>query len=92
MGRSSGEIAAAFAAGLITSAQAITSAYYRGYVIGRHISDGAIMAAGLSPEAANPEIDKAGLQQQIRVAYINSPESVTISGNASAIDKLLSEL
>ena len=92
VGHSSGEIAAAFAAGLITSAQAITSAYYRGYVVGRHVSDGAMMVAGLSREAANSEIDKAGLQQQVRVACINSPESVTISGDASAIDKLLSEL
>ena len=92
VGHSSGEIAAAFAAGLITSAEAITSAYYRGYVVGKHSSDGAMMAAGLSFESVNLEIEKAGLTNNIRVACINSPKSVTISGDAPAIDLLLSDL
>ena len=92
MGHSSGEIAAAFAAGLITSAEAITSAYYRGFVVGKHEMDGAMMAAGISLKTANAEIIKADLQESIKVACVNSPESVTISGDASAIDVMLSEL
>ena len=91
-GHSSGEIGAAFAAGMLSSAEAITTAYYRGYVVGKHESDGAMMAAGLDRESAQVEIMKASLDRQIRVACVNSPESVTISGDASAIDTMLSIL
>ena len=92
VGHSSGEIGAAFAAGLLSSAEAITAAYYRGYVVGKYESDGAMMAAALDPESAQEEIKKVSLEKKIRVACVNSPESVTISGDASAIDTMLSIL
>jgi NADPH:quinone reductase-like Zn-dependent oxidoreductase/malonyl CoA-acyl carrier protein transacylase len=92
LGHSSGEIAAAFAAGFISSAQAITIAYYRGYVVGKNILDGAMMAAGLSSDEANKIIAALQLTRQIRVACVNSPESVTVSGDASAIEVLLKHL
>ena len=89
LGHSSGEIAATYAAGHISAAEAITAAYYRGYVVGKNTLEGAMMAAGLSAIAATAEIEKAGLGKNIRVACINSPESVTISGDSTAIDTLL---
>ena len=89
IGHSSGEIAAAFAAGSLTAAESIIASYYRGFVLGKRTNDGAMMAAGLSKTLAEVEIEKAGLQKKIRVACVNSPESVTISGNAEAIDTLL---
>ncbi|KAL9123287.1 MAG: hypothetical protein Q9187_000159 [Circinaria calcarea] len=88
IGHSSGEIAAAFAAGYLSTAAAITIAYYRGYVVGKHVSNGAMIAAGLSENTATAEILLAGLHNKIQVACINSPESVTISGDKSAIDTL----
>lgn len=60
-GHSSGDIAAAFAAGYISSAEAIIAAYYQGYVVGKHIMDGAMMAAGMSREAAEEAIVVAGV-------------------------------
>lgn len=92
IGHSSGEIGAAFAAGLLTAAEAITIAYYRGYVVSKPNSEGGMMAAGLAQDAANTEIAQAGLEGQIRVACVNSPESVTISGDANAIDHFFSNL
>lgn len=92
VGHSSGEIAAAFATGYLSSAAAITIAYYRGYVVSQHISQGAMIAAGLSENDATAEISQAGLQDKIQVACINSPESVTISGDESAVDELLGTL
>lgn len=92
LGHSSGEIAAAYAAGYLSSAAAITIAYYRGYVVSKHVSQGAMIAAGLSEQLALTEISKAKLQDKINVACINSPESVTISGDDSAIDALLKTL
>jgi acyl transferase domain-containing protein len=87
-----GEIAAAFAAGLITAEEAIIIAYYRGYVVGKIQSEGLMMAAGFSQSDAEGEIAKAGLSDQICVACVNSPESVTVSGNASAIDTLVDSI
>ena len=94
IGHSSGEIAAAYAAGLLTPEQAIIVAYYRGYVVGKsnNPTRGAMMAAGLSKETADLEIQSMGLEASIRVACVNSPESVTISGDESGIDALQAEL
>jgi hypothetical protein len=58
-----GEIAAVFAAGYISSAEAITAAYYRGYVVGKHTMDAVMMAAGMSHEAAEEAIAVAGVWQ-----------------------------
>lgn len=94
IGHSSGEIAAAYAAGRLTSTQAIIVAYYRGFVVGKSESKvpGAMMAANLSKEQADVEIDQLGLTGSIVVACINSNESVTISGDESGIDTLAQTL
>lgn len=46
------------------------------------------MAASLSKEQADIEIDQLGLTRSIVVACVNSNESVTISGDESGIDAL----
>lgn len=94
IGHSSGEIAAAFAAALLTPEQAIIVAYYRGYAVGNsnNSTRGAMMAAGLSKETADAEIQSMGLEGCVRVACINSSESVTLSGDESGIEALLSPI
>lgn len=92
VGHSSGEIAAAYAAGLLTSSQAILAAYFRGFAVGELTSKGAMMAAGLDPEAAKALIESKGLEGQVRVACVNSPESVTLSGTPDGIETLRSDL
>jgi acyl transferase domain-containing protein len=92
VGHSSGEIAAAFAAGFLTTSQAILVAYFRGYAVGQLRTKGAMMAAGLSFESAQALIESKGLEAQARVACINSPESVTLSGSSDAIETLLGDL
>ncbi|KAK6514428.1 hypothetical protein TWF506_008821 [Arthrobotrys conoides] len=92
VGHSSGEIAAAFAAGFISLAEAITVAFYRGYCVNGDQFNGAMIAAGISQEETNSMIEELQLVGQIRVACINSPSSVTISGDAPAIDSILEEL
>lgn len=91
VGHSSGEIAAAFAAGHISAAESIIIAYYRGYLVSKTQQDGAMMAAGLSESAASDEISQNALEK-LKVACVNSPEGVTISGDNSALDKLLQVL
>ncbi|KAK6210523.1 hypothetical protein LQW54_006131 [Pestalotiopsis sp. IQ-011] len=92
VGHSSGEIAAAYAAGLISSSQAILVAYFRGYAVGELRSQGAMMAAGIGPEPANALIESKGLQAKVRVACVNAPESVTLSGTPDAIETLKNEV
>lgn len=92
VGHSSGEIAAAFAAGHINAAEAIVIAYYRGFCVSKSVREGAMMAAGLSEAAGNDLIAQSGLQEQARVACINSPDGITISGDCEAIDELLASL
>ena len=92
VGHSSGEIAAAYAAGFLSSSQAILVAYFRGYAVGELRTQGAMMAAGLSPGSAQSLIESKGLQTQVCVACVNAPESVTLSGSINAIEALMTEL
>ncbi|KAJ5952075.1 uncharacterized protein N7479_010488 [Penicillium vulpinum] len=92
VGHSSGEIAAAFAAGHVSAAEAIVIAYYRGYCVSKSTKIGAMMATGLSEGDAADEISEAGLEGQIRVACVNSPEGVTISGDEGALDTFLAAM
>ncbi|KFA72420.1 hypothetical protein S40288_08039 [Stachybotrys chartarum IBT 40288] len=93
VGHSSGEIAASYAAGFSTAAEAITAAYYRGYVVGAYASDkGAMLAAGMSQSEAREEINALVLSDQLTVACVNSSQSVTISGDVGAINTLLETL
>ena len=92
VGHSSGEIAAAFAAGHISGGDAIAIAYYRGYLVSRTQHAGAMMAVGLSESAASEEICQNAFEGQLRVACVNSPEGVTVSGDENALDSLLQVL
>lgn len=67
-------------------------AYYRGVAASElltlHQSKGAMMAVGMSAEDTQPYLE--GLTSgKAAVACINSPSSVTASGDAAAIDELL---
>lgn len=85
---SSGEVAAAYAAGYIEAHDAIRIAYLRGLhshrAQGPDGQDGKMMAVGMSHDQANAFCDDFG--NSISVAAINSTRSCTLAGNASAID------
>jgi acyl transferase domain-containing protein/NADPH:quinone reductase-like Zn-dependent oxidoreductase len=93
-GHSSGEIAAAYAAGLIRFKDAMTIAYHRGRLIPilkeKHPSlDGAMMAVGAGKEEIMPLLDRIPTSLgEARIACINSPSSVTISGDVKAVTEL----
>ncbi|KAI9690135.1 MAG: Type I Iterative PKS [Bathelium mastoideum] len=92
VGHSSGEIAASFAAGHITSEQAILIAYHRGRAVSDISSQGAMLAVGLDEHSASQHIQDCQLQESLSIACINSPNSVTISGGTDAADKLSAHL
>ncbi|CAJ2505535.1 Uu.00g129290.m01.CDS01 [Anthostomella pinea] len=90
VGHSSGEIAAAYAAGLLSAKEAIVVAYYRGKVVKDINTGGAMMAVGLGAEAVAPYLsDVAG---KVVTACHNSPSGVTLSGDADALEKVKAKL
>ncbi len=93
VGHSSGEIAAAYAAGYLTARNAIFIAYYRGLRCIHAVSPngnvkGAMLAVGTSMEDATELCEMDEFTGRIIVAAINSSSSVTISGDEDAIEEL----
>jgi acyl transferase domain-containing protein/NADPH:quinone reductase-like Zn-dependent oxidoreductase/SAM-dependent methyltransferase len=94
LGHSSGEIAAAYAANFISFEAALAIAYFRGLAASRVLArdgvKGAMLAVGASPQEAEklfPPANSGDAQiGYATIAAVNSPESVTISGDISAID------
>ncbi|KAM0136093.1 hypothetical protein ACHAP3_004714 [Botrytis cinerea] len=96
VGHSSGEIAAAYFAGFLRSADAIRIAFYRGLHVARFISscnqEGRMLAAGLSQDAAEDLLAAAEFKGRLSLAAVNSPSSVTLSGDADAIEEAQTQL
>ncbi|MCJ1439395.1 hypothetical protein MMC27_008789 [Xylographa pallens] len=94
VGHSSGEIAAACAARLLTPEDAIMIAYFRGQAA-KDLQDDTeeglgMLAVGLGAEAVKKYIlDSADL---VQIACYNSPDSVTLSGKVSELEKVKSRL
>ncbi|KAK5991583.1 Highly reducing polyketide synthase gloL [Cladobotryum mycophilum] len=85
VGHSSGEIAAAYAAGSLTKDEAIICAYLRGLMVKTHYTrKGSMAAVGMSREAISPY-----LMNGVKVACENSLKSVTISGDTKALEQTL---
>ena len=92
IGHSSGEIAAAYAAGSISMRDAIVTSYYRGLVLGTasHDPAGAMCAVGLGQDDAEGLIhDYAG---RVQIAAINSATSCTLSGDKDVIKEVVEVL
>lgn len=87
VGHSSGEIAAAYAAGAITAEDAIKIAYFRGQVSKTLKTEGGMAAVGLSRD-----IVAEYLEDGVIIACENSPESVTISGDKPLVTKVLARI
>ncbi|KAL4914772.1 hypothetical protein BDW62DRAFT_219851 [Aspergillus aurantiobrunneus] len=90
---SSGEMAAAYAAGRLSARDAMCVAYFRGRFASKMESPngadkkGAMLAAGMSEEDAQSLCADEIFAGRVCVAAINSSSSVTISGDEDAIDE-----
>ncbi|OTB05896.1 hypothetical protein M426DRAFT_10039 [Hypoxylon sp. CI-4A] len=92
---SSGEISAAFAMGALTHRQAMSAAYFRAVLAADETlrpSDapkGSMMAVGLGAEGVQPYLNRLKKENgKAVIACVNSPQSVTISGDAPAVEEL----
>ncbi|KAI1173654.1 hypothetical protein F4777DRAFT_589726 [Nemania sp. FL0916] len=87
VGHSSGEIAAAYAAGGLTAKEAITVALLRGMVCGRSKRPGAMAAVSLGWQDV-----KQDLLPGVTVACENSLSSVTLSGDPVTLKAVTSQI
>ncbi|EHK50965.1 polyketide synthase [Trichoderma atroviride IMI 206040] len=90
-GHSSGEISAAYAAKLLTFEDAITIAYVRGHLTAEYVEAGKVQG-GMTALATSKETAQEYLAEitsgKAVVGCVNSPNSVTISGDVSALEEL----
>ncbi|KAF2105024.1 hypothetical protein NA57DRAFT_71219 [Rhizodiscina lignyota] len=90
VGHSSGEIAAAYCAGLISHEAAIEVAWLRGQVsaaVSNKGSVGGMLAVGVSADSIEPRLATL-TQGKAIVGCYNSSKACTISGDKEAIDEL----
>ncbi|ETR98315.1 hypothetical protein M419DRAFT_38585 [Trichoderma reesei RUT C-30] len=87
VGHSSGEIAAAYAAGYLNLKEATVVAYYYGYAAAMSVCDGAMAVAGLSAEET-----REFLRDGAVVACENSPTSTTISGDRGVVEDIMASI
>ena len=88
LGHSSGEIGAAYAAGIVSHRTALQIAYHRSFISDlcreQDHNKGAMLAVGLSEDKVRPFLAET-LGKKVSVACVNSPSSTTISGDEAAI-------
>ncbi|KAF2125236.1 polyketide synthase [Dothidotthia symphoricarpi CBS 119687] len=92
IGHSSGEIGAAYAAGAYDADAAMALAYHRGMMTLKlkelyPTLRGGMIAVGYGPEAIKPYMERIQ-PGYLTIACVNSPTSVTISGDESAMAEL----
>ncbi|KAF1950142.1 fatty acid synthase S-acetyltransferase [Byssothecium circinans] len=87
VGHSSGEIGAAYAAGGLTAKEAIIAALCRGHASKYSNRAGAMAAVGLSWEDTEKH-----LLPGINIACDNSPNVVTISGDADKVETIIANI
>ena len=93
---SSGEIAAAYTVGALSFKEALGVIYYRGQLARKLQKLGSIQggmaAVGLGAEGVEKYIADITPGRHVLVACINSPNSVTLSGDLEALDEIVTRL
>ncbi|KAJ5692438.1 hypothetical protein N7462_001861 [Penicillium macrosclerotiorum] len=90
VGHSSGEIGAAYAAGFLTHQDAIRVSFFRGVLslrIAQNGRRGGMLAAGISATDADKYLVDVP-SGSVVIACVNSPASITLSGDIDQIDLL----
>ncbi|KAI0169553.1 hypothetical protein GGR52DRAFT_592149 [Hypoxylon sp. FL1284] len=90
IGHSSGEIGAAYAAGLLSAPEAIIAAFCRGRAVAAHSEQGAMLAVGLGLNDVQEFLPASS--EDVCIACENSPSSVTLSGRIEPISQLYETL
>ncbi|KAG0160284.1 hypothetical protein PDIDSM_7811 [Penicillium digitatum] len=90
-GHSSGEVAAAYASGALSFREALAIVYFRGLLTSEHVakttSPGGMLAVGLGQKDRQTYLNCL-TTGTIVVACVNSPSSVTLSGDLAGIEEV----
>ena len=89
-GHSSGEVAAAYAAGIFSLDEAMKIVYHRSRLMQKATGLGRMAATGLRPDQAAEEI--AGYEGKLSVAAINGPSVTVIAGDPAALAEVVAGL
>ncbi|KAI0547773.1 hypothetical protein F4679DRAFT_586237 [Xylaria curta] len=87
IGHSSGEIGAAYAAGLISAPEAILAAFCRGRAVTAYSPSGSMLAVGLGARDVEQYLSSFAIED-VCIACENSSSSVTLSGRENPISQL----
>ncbi|KAG8159880.1 hypothetical protein KVR01_010517 [Diaporthe batatas] len=90
VGHSSGEVAAAYAAGLISHEAGMKVAWLRGQIsrtVAQKGNGGGMLAVSASGESLRARLESL-TQGRAIVGCLNSPKACTVSGDAAAVDEL----
>jgi acyl transferase domain-containing protein/acyl carrier protein/predicted O-methyltransferase YrrM len=90
VGHSAGEVAACYAAGVLTIEEATDVIYHRSRLQQTAAGRGKMAAVGMSEEEALRRIAPYG--DRVSVAAANGPASVTLSGDGDVVDEIVSAL
>lgn len=94
-GHSSGEVGAAYAAGALNLRQALAIVYFRGVLTQAFVENsklkGGMLAAGLGMDDIQPYFKDLASGKAV-VACVNSPSSVTVSGDLLAVEEVEARL
>ena len=91
VGHSVGDVTASYAAGVLTLEDALTVSYHRSRLQKTVAGQGKMLAVGLDEGAAQALVDEYG-GDKISFAAINSPGSITLTGDAEVLDRIAERL
>jgi len=87
-GHSVGEVAAAWACGALSLADAVAVIYHRSRLQGATKGSGRMTAVGLDAAAAQGLLQDLGLLPGLCLSGVNSPRGVTVAGGEDGLDRL----
>lgn len=90
IGHSTGEVAAQYLAGVLSFEDAVRVCYYRSSLQQRTSGSGRMLAVGMTPQTLDQAVRDAG--PLVSVAAINSPNAVTLSGDAAILENMARQL
>ncbi|MCC5623981.1 type I polyketide synthase, partial [Nostoc sp. CHAB 5715] len=90
VGHSVGEVAAAYVAGALTLEDAVQVIYHRSRIQTKAAGQGKMLAVRLPSK----EVERllAGYSEKVSIAAINSPTSVTLAGDSTALEEIAKSL
>lgn len=90
VGHSLGEIGAAWGCGALDLASAIDVLYHRSRLLNRISGQGTMASVGMSAEAVAPYLAAEG--GRVSIAAVNSPQSITLTGDKESLQRIAAKL